>query len=92
MPDYTIVKFTAPWCKPCQAMAPGLKELAKHYPQISWLEYNADQRQDMADFFGVQSLPTLIFMQDEREVGRLVGAKPPVPVVINYLREVFHLN
>lgn len=58
-----VVDFYAPWCGPCRSMAPILDELADEYrDRIVVYKVNTDNEPELAAVFGVQSLPTLLFI------------------------------
>lgn len=58
-----IVDFYADWCGPCKRVAPVLKELAKEYKNdIIIYKINVDSEEELAKAFGVQSIPTLLFI------------------------------
>ncbi len=58
-----IVDFYADWCGPCKRVAPVLKELAKEYKDdIIIYKINVDSEEELANAFGVQSIPTLLFI------------------------------
>ena len=76
-----IVDFWAPWCGPCRMVAPILDELAGEYPgQIVIAKVNTDENQQLAIQYGIQSIPTMMFIKDGEVVDRLVGfgGKPPI--------------
>lgn len=58
-----IVDFYADWCRPCRMFAPILEEVAKTYKgQIKVYKVNIDNEPELAQVFGVQSIPTLLFI------------------------------
>jgi thioredoxin 1 len=58
-----IVDFYATWCGPCKMLAPTLEELAKEYDgKVIIYKVDVDQNQDLAGAFGVQSIPTLLWV------------------------------
>lgn len=58
-----IVDFYADWCGPCKRVAPLLKELAKEYKNdIVVYKVNVDNEKELAAAFGIQSIPTLLFI------------------------------
>lgn len=58
-----LVDFYADWCKPCKITSPILDELAKEYSgKIQIYKINVDKEQELAAVFGVQSIPTFLFM------------------------------
>ncbi|MCD8176250.1 MAG: thioredoxin [Tannerellaceae bacterium] len=58
-----IIDFYADWCGPCKKVAPVLKELAKEYENdIIVYKVDVDKEKDLAMAFGIQSIPTLLFV------------------------------
>ncbi len=58
-----IIDFYADWCRPCKVTSPILDELAKEYNgKIIVYKVNIDKEQELASVFGVQSIPTFLFM------------------------------
>lgn len=58
-----IIDFYADWCRPCKQVAPILEELAKEYKgQIYIYKVNTDNERELAQAFGITSIPTLIFI------------------------------
>jgi thioredoxin len=58
-----IIDFYADWCGPCKAVAPVLEELAKEYDgRLTIYKVNTDVEQELAAVFGIQSIPTFLFI------------------------------
>lgn len=72
-----IVNFYADWCGACKILAPSLEELAEEYSgQIYIYKVNTDKEPELAAAFGIESLPTLIFIPMEDEPQMAMGAIP----------------
>ena len=72
-----IVDFWAPWCGPCRMVAPILDELAKEYgDKIVIAKVNTDENAQYAIQYGVQGIPTMLFVKNGQLFDRIVGAAP----------------
>jgi len=72
-----IVDFWAPWCGPCKMVAPTLDKLAKEYEgKVLVAKVNTDENPEWATKFGVQGIPTMLFVAGGKVVHRQVGALP----------------
>ena len=76
-PIPVLVDFWAVWCAPCRAIAPSLEELATQYKgQIKVAKVDVDSNNEVAQQFGVRSIPTLLLFKGGRVLEQLVGAAP----------------
>ncbi|RME43702.1 MAG: thioredoxin [Caldilineae bacterium] len=72
-----VVDFWAPWCGPCRMVAPILEELAKEYDgKIIVAKVNTDENPNWAMKYGVQGIPTMLFVKNGQIADRIVGAYP----------------
>lgn len=72
-----IVDFYATWCGPCRSIAPILEELSDTYRgKIDVYKVDVDQERDLAAAFGIQSIPTLLFIPKDGNPQVLRGALP----------------
>ncbi len=72
-----LVDFWATWCAPCRAIAPALEELASQYKgQVKIAKLDVDESQQVAQQFGIRSIPTLLMFKGGKVVEQLVGAVP----------------
>jgi thioredoxin len=72
-----VVDFWAPWCGPCHMIAPLLEEIAKTYAgKVIVAKVNTDENPEWAIRYGVQGIPTLLYVANGEIVDRQVGAAP----------------
>jgi len=72
-----IVDFWAPWCGPCKMVAPILDKIAKEFAgKVVVAKVNTDDNSEWANKFGVQGIPTMLFMAGGKVVHQQVGALP----------------
>lgn len=72
-----VVDFWAVWCSPCQMITPSLEALAVEYQdKVTIVKVDIDQERDVAENYGVQSIPTLLFFRNGKPVDQIVGAVP----------------
>ncbi len=57
-----VIDFYADWCRPCKYVAPIMEELAKEYQgKVIFFRVNVDQERELAQVFGIQSIPSILF-------------------------------
>jgi thioredoxin 1 len=71
-----LVDFYAPWCGPCQVMAPVIDEIAEELKdQAEVYKVNVDSNSDLANQYQIMSIPTLMVFKEGKIVEQFVGAQ-----------------
>ncbi len=69
-----LADFWAPWCAPCRMIAPIVEELARDYEgRLTVAKIDVDENPELANRYGVQSIPTLAVFKNGQVVSRIVG-------------------
>ncbi|MBE6712351.1 MAG: thioredoxin [Ruminococcaceae bacterium] len=72
----TIVDFWADWCGPCRMIAPILEEVDREIEDVTVMKVNVDKEPALADRFGINAIPTLIFFKNGEIVKQKTGLYP----------------
>lgn len=70
-----LLDFWADWCGPCRMVSPIIDEIAEETTDKKVCKINVDEQPELAQAFGVMSIPTLVVMKDGEVVGQSVGVK-----------------
>jgi len=72
-----IIDFYADWCGPCKMVAPIIEELSAEYKgKIDVYKINTEVERELASVFGIQSIPSLLFIPKEGQPQMAMGALP----------------
>lgn len=72
----TLVDFYANWCGPCKMLGPVIEEVANTMEDIKVLKVNIDEHAEIAQTYGVMSIPTLIIFKEGKEIDKSIGFMP----------------
>ena len=76
----TLVDFFANWCGPCKMLSPILEELDSEYPDITFVKVDCDADMNLADRFGIMSIPAIFILKDGEVIGNAGGYMPKINV------------
>ncbi|TNY37519.1 thioredoxin [Thermomonospora catenispora] len=86
-----LVDFWASWCAPCRRFAPIFEEASEQHPDIVFAKVDTDAEPELAERFGITSIPTLMAIRD----GVIVYAEPgalPAPMLESIIEQVRALD
>ena len=70
-----LLDFWASWCGPCRMLSPIVDEVAEARTDVKVGKVNVDEQPELAQAFGIASIPTLLVIRDGRTVNRAVGVR-----------------
>ena len=71
-----LLDFYADWCGPCRMVGPVVSEIADEHPELAVVKVNVDDDPELAEAFGVNSIPALFALKGGKVVGQVVGFRP----------------
>ena len=86
-----FIDFWASWCGPCRMLAPIVAEIAQEYAgSVKVCKVNVDEQPELAQLFGIESIPTVVLVQNRRTLTGFLGAQSKetlTDMIRGYLRE-----
>ena len=75
--DIVIVDFWAEWCGPCRSFAPTFEAASEKHPEIVFGKVDTEAQQQIAGYFRIRSIPTLMVFRERVMLFNQPGALPP---------------
>ncbi|MDO4622286.1 MAG: thioredoxin [Eubacteriales bacterium] len=74
--SYAVVDFSAEWCGPCKMLAPIFHELSEEMTDVAFYNIDSDENMELAQKYGIQSIPSLLIMKNGEVVANSLGFQP----------------
>jgi thioredoxin 1 len=74
--DMVVVDFWAEWCGPCKAFGPVFEKVSEDYPDVVFAKVNTELQQEIAGWFQIRSIPTLMIFRENIIIFSQPGALP----------------
>ena len=76
-----LLDFYADWCGPCRMVSPIVDQIAKEHPEYLVGKINVDNEPELAQAFGVSSIPMLAVLKNGKVINKSVGARPKAQIL-----------
>jgi thioredoxin 1 len=76
-----LLDFWATWCGPCQMIAPTVHAIAEERSDVVVGKVNVDEEGELAQAYGIISIPTLVFIKNGKEKARTVGVRAKADIL-----------
>ena len=76
-----LIDFYADWCGPCKMIAPIIEELEKELENVLVCKVNVDNAPELAVQFGIEYIPTIIYIKDGKKEATLTGLKTKADIL-----------
>ncbi|MEU9400814.1 thioredoxin [Streptomyces sp. SID4985] len=89
--EFVLIDFWADWCGPCKQFAPVYDKAAAENPDLVFAKVDTEAQPELAQAFGIQSIPTLMIVRDQVAVYAQPGALPE-PALVDIIKQARELN
>ena len=89
--DIVLVDFWASWCGPCRSFAPVYEKVSETHPNIVFGKVDTEAEQELAGFFNIRSIPTLMAFRDQIGIFSQPGALPE-DVLVDLIGQIESLD
>jgi len=76
-----LIDFWASWCGPCKMMSPVIDQIAEEMESIKVGKINVDEQPELAQKYGVMSIPTIILFKNGEVAAQSIGARPMAAII-----------
>ena len=83
-----VIDFYATWCGPCKLLAPIFEDVAKEKENVIFVKVDVDEAGELAELFGISSIPTVVYIKNEKLALRELGFKPK-NVILDNIAKIF---
>lgn len=77
----SVIDFFATWCGPCKMLSPILEEVSKEMPDVKIAKVDVDESSDLAQEYGIMSIPCVYVFKDGKEMGHFTGLQPKEAII-----------
>ncbi|MGA7273071.1 MAG: thioredoxin [Acidimicrobiia bacterium] len=75
--DTVLIDFWAEWCGPCRSFAPTYEKASEEHSDMVFAKVDTEEQPELAEAFGIRSIPTLMVFRDQILLYSQPGALPP---------------
>ena len=87
-----FVDFFADWCGPCKMVGPVVDKVSEQYDDVTFLKVNVDDFPDIAQRYGIMSIPTLLGFRDGQLTSKIIGFQPEAQEMERFISFSFLLQ